>query len=217
MNRINILNYLISKYFPQGCKYLEIGVDDPRECFDNIAAAHKVGVDPGLLNPSNPVEFQLTSDEFFKILEQGQTRFPVDHKWDVVFIDGLHTAGQTLKDAANSMAHLSDNGFIVFHDCNPPDWIMANDDMDWFYNEGGKEAIGALNGSCWKAIYYLRTLLNKKIVTVDTDHGVGILAYGMPSDGTIPHTNPFFEFGEMRKDRKTNLGLITPTEFTQIF
>lgn len=216
MNRLNILNYLISKYFAGNCNYLEIGVCDPDECFNYVAATDKSGVDPGMLFATNNVEFPMTSNEFFFKLERGETRFAPDHRWDVVFIDGLHTANQVFIDAKFALNHLSPNGFVVLHDCNPPDWIMANDDLDWFYNEGGKNVQGALNGSCWKAVYYLRTILDKRIVTVDTDHGVSIIANGMSGE-KILHTNPFYEFRELKKDRKTYLGLISPDEFTQIF
>ena len=56
----------------------------------------------------------MTSDEYFlKIKDTGV-------KFDIIFIDGLHLDYQVDLDLKNSLKHLSQNGFIIMHDCNPP-------------------------------------------------------------------------------------------------
>jgi len=57
----------------------------------------------------------MESDTFFV---QEKLRLS-EHGLDVVFIDGLHTFLQSLKDVQNSLRYLNANGVIVLHDCNP--------------------------------------------------------------------------------------------------
>ena len=67
MERYDIINDLIRKNNFK--KYLEIGVRNPDECFNLINCETKHSVDPGYENEENMVDFQLTSDNFFKLLE----------------------------------------------------------------------------------------------------------------------------------------------------
>ena len=120
MWRFEIINRLIDKRFNDNCNYLEIGVSNPSLCFDVINSKNKTGVDPGNEYLDNPVEFKMTSDEFFRKLRLGETRFSPDYKWDIIFIDGLHLAHQVFADAVNVFQHIQPNGFIILHDCNPP-------------------------------------------------------------------------------------------------
>ena len=80
-SRSEIINKLIS--FKNYHSFLEIGCDND-ENFSKINIDNKVGVDPlkgGTL--------RMTSDEFFKENK---------NKFDIVFIDGLHTYDQVKKD-----------------------------------------------------------------------------------------------------------------------
>ena len=52
----------------------------------------------------------MTSDAFFA---QNKERF------DCIFIDGLHTFEQSLKDFYNAWEVLNKGGAVVFHDTNP--------------------------------------------------------------------------------------------------
>ena len=51
--RYDLINKVIKKFGFK--KYLEIGVCVPSDCFDMIEVEDKVGVDPGIENPENPV------------------------------------------------------------------------------------------------------------------------------------------------------------------
>ena len=84
--------------------YLEIGCDND-ENFSKIIIDKKTGIDPikgGTL--------RMTSDNFF---EKNIKNF------DLIFLDGLHTYEQTIKDIDNSLRYLNINGVILIHDCLP--------------------------------------------------------------------------------------------------
>ena len=105
--RYDLINTLIQKF---GFKnYLEIGVSDPSECFNNVICENKMGVDPGLEFPDNPVKYPMTSDDFFSSLEKGNLDLDPGFRWDVIFIDGLHISTQVMKDVINSLYHLNPN------------------------------------------------------------------------------------------------------------
>jgi hypothetical protein len=106
-NRTDLLNHLATKYDLK--RYLEIGVQVPALNFDKIKCEYKVGVDP---DPMAMTTYTMTSDQFFKT-------FAHQHVFDLIFIDGLHTAEQVRKDFENALKILSPKGFIVMHDCNP--------------------------------------------------------------------------------------------------
>jgi hypothetical protein len=126
--RTDLLNHLAEKYNLQ--RYLEIGVQVPELNFDKIKCPIKVGVDP---DPSAHASFCMTSDDFFEALPIEREQLDItcagdilpmhiDGKiipFDLVFIDGLHTAEQVKKDFENALKVLSPDGFIVLHDCNP--------------------------------------------------------------------------------------------------
>lgn len=206
MYRYDIINKLIRE---NGfTKYLEIGVCNPQDCFDLIQCDTKHGVDPGVEFKENPVEFPITSDYFFSLLNNndfGEELHP-DYKWDVIFIDGLHISTQVMKDILNSLEHLSWNGYLVLHDCNPPTSFMARED---YYIDGEPQP---WNGTVWKAIYNVRaTRADLDCCVLDTDWGVGIIR--KKHSPTIPFDNPFYEYNKMASDRETSLGLIPITEF----
>ena len=85
-------------------KYLEVGCDK-NENFSKIMIEYKVGVDP-----LKGGTVRKTSDEFFKSNNE---------KFDLIFLDGLHTYEQTLKDIDNAIQIIEDEGIILVHDCLP--------------------------------------------------------------------------------------------------
>ena len=99
--------------------YLEIGVFRGLT-FHAIQAAKKVGVDPDFRfdivqakeqDPSS--EFHaMTSDQYFAGLD-------LSIKYDVVYIDGLHTFEQTLRDLMNSISHVHNDSIIIIDDIFP--------------------------------------------------------------------------------------------------
>jgi hypothetical protein len=163
--RWELMNYLIEKY--KLINYLEIGVNDGL-CIRQIIAEHKDGVDPypgseigGAIVPE--INYPISSDDFFELIK--------DHniKYDMIFIDGLHHSTQVDKDIQNALNHITDNGFIILHDCNPLVYEM----------QIVPRATGLWNGDVWKSITKLRcTEPNLEVMVVDMDWGVGVVKKG---------------------------------------
>jgi hypothetical protein len=206
--RFDLINEVISRF---GFKnYLEIGVCNPDDCFNQVNCEVKMGVDPGVEFPDNPVKYQMTSDDFFSRLESGLLDIDPGYRWDVVFIDGLHISTQVMIDVQNSLYHLNPNGYIFLHDCNPESYFMQRED---YYVDGQQRP---WNGTVWKVIYNLRSHRNDlQVFTIDTDWGVGVIRRG-PSN-PIDFENPFYEYNQMALNRQRDLGLITYQDFLHLF
>lgn len=99
MNRSEPINKIIEKNSLINPVYLEIGVWYG-DTFKYINTSNKDGVDPGQYCESEYVNYKMTSDDFF-------INNP-NKKYDIIFIDGLHTAYQVSKDIYNSINHLND-------------------------------------------------------------------------------------------------------------
>lgn len=99
--------------------YLEIGVARG-VTFLKVQLPDKVGVDPKfLLEPERHRKtgvrlIETTSDDFFDDL-------PDSVKFDIVFIDGLHTAEQAMRDFIRSAVHSHERTVWVIDDTVPCD------------------------------------------------------------------------------------------------
>lgn len=193
--RTDIINFLVRR---NGYgSYLEIGVRDASSNFDRIRVDQRESVDPA---PRGDATHTMTSDEFFAGLDAGR-------RFDIVMIDGLHLYDQVMRDVENSLAHLSEGGAIVLHDCNPPEEINQVEDYD------GRSP---WNGTVWKAIARLRmSRADLAVCVVDTDWGVGVVARGeqelVPS---VPDEELTFELLDRR--RAELLNLVAPGDFPAV-
>lgn len=225
MNRWDIINHFIKKY--RYISYLEIGYYKGWS-FDHIECEEKTAVDP---NPSRThwqeeapkdvavfhdntpyMIWKMSSDDFFQY-EAG------NYKWDIIFIDGLHEAGQVYKDIQNSLKHLTDDGVIILHDCNPPKYEHTTTGID-----------GCWTGDTYKAILEIQSKGYTKFVyyTIDIDWGCGILkpfAEIKAEDGLISTTAVIMDLRDLDwqkaktdwsyfdQNRKELLNLISVEEF----
>lgn len=157
MNRTEVINFLIEKY---GYKsYLEVGVQYPESNYDKIKIERKIGVEPfPVADWLNKGIVELTSDMFFKSLEE-------DVKYDIIFIDGLHTREQCLADIFNSLKHLNEGGCILVHDCLPTEEYQTTKE------DNGRE----WTGDVWKSIVDIQYRKGVKVCTIDTDWGIGFI------------------------------------------
>lgn len=205
--RIDIINFLSNRF---GAKnYLEIGVRNPWECFDHIICDNKDSVDPGIESVENNVKYKYTSDDFFRLLESGSLDKKNNFKWDLIFIDGLHTSYQVERDIRNSLNHLSENGTIVLHDCSPATEYHARAD----YYDHNTIAFDVWNGTVWKAIYKLRCFNpDVDVCVVDKDFGCGIVRRG--SQKLCAFDNPYFDYDVFRNNRVRHLNLISSDELS---
>jgi hypothetical protein len=160
-------------------------------------------VDPFLDDRSGQGEYlpinRMTSDEFFETTTE---------KFDIIFVDGLHTFEQTLKDINNSLYHLNDNGIIVGHDMLPP--------SEWHQRDSNEVEGGEWNGTCWKAIAYLRTTnYTIDIKTIDTDWGMSIIRKGITNLYNKNFEEIDYNFYSLNK--KELMNIISVDEFLKIY
>jgi hypothetical protein len=196
MQRYDIINKLIQS--AGYTSYLEIGVRDGT-CFEKISCDIKVGVDP--YPTSGHTTHIMTSDDYFNTIK-------ADTKFDIIFIDGLHIHDQVDKDIENALLHLNEGGTIVLHDCNPPTQFHALD-----YPIYTPPANGDWNGSVYLSLIKLRIKNHKiKLVTVDTDWGVGILTK-KSSAPVAAHLDSDVNWEFFNENRQEILNLISCEEF----
>lgn len=209
--RYDIINFLNEK-LNRKTIYLEIGVRVLAHNFDKINAAKKYSVDPGVEREHNPVDFPVTSDLFFSQLDKNEI-LSKDIKFDIIFIDGLHLANQVEKDIDNALRYLSEDGFIVMHDCNPPTEFHARESFTYDLSPAKSQ----WNGTTWKAFFKTRKRLDVSSCCIDTDWGVGVLSkkinFGKPSH----IDNDFFEYLILDENRKESLNLMSFEEFKIFF
>ena len=143
--------------------------------------------------------FKTTSDEFFENLDP-------DAKFDIIFIDGLHDAGQVSRDIDNAYKHLRENGRIVLHDANPPLYLHTTSGLD-----------GCWTGDVYKAV--AKEFLFSTGYTIDSDWGVAVIEKRL--DHTSEHDNLidliYNDWYYFNDNRKLLLNLISPQEFLNKF
>jgi hypothetical protein len=187
MLRTDIINYLIERYNYNS--YLEIGVQFPHSNYDKIVIKNKTGVEPfPITDLLNKGIVELTSDMFFKSLE-------TDVKYDIIFIDGLHTREQSLADILNSLKHLSDNGTILVHDCLPTAEYQTS------IEDNGKE----WTGDVWKSIVDIKAKDGLDVSTIDTDWGIGCIRLNADNIGFENPIDLTWENYELLKHELLNI------------
>ncbi|MEP5613494.1 MAG: class I SAM-dependent methyltransferase [Cyclobacteriaceae bacterium] len=209
-SRTEIINFLLS-FLNRDATYLEIGVRNPADNFEHIKAATKYSVDPGIEFEENPVDFKMTSDEFFDALDKGDV-LTRDTKFDVLFIDGLHLAEQVDKDIENALKFLKSDGFVVLHDCNPPSEWHARETYQYIDTPAGSH----WNGTTWKAFLKWRANPAVNSCCIDSDWGVGILSKAHSIGSSLKEINTFYEYNVLDKERKKMLNLIGFAELKSI-
>lgn len=186
MKRFDVIN-ILSKYI-KAKSYLEIGVDAGYN-FQKIDIPQKTGVDP---NKKSKATCFLSSDEFFKINKQ---------KFDIIFIDGLHTSDQIEKDIFNSLDILNPKGYIVCHDILPKNkkmQIVPRIQKEW-------------TGDVWKTWVKIRSIRhNLEMFVVDCDYGCGVIKYGEQNIIDIKYDLTFENF---LIHKKYWMHIINPTTF----
>jgi len=163
------INSIINKRNLRMIRYLEIGVAHGYT-FQAIKSDFKIGVDPF---PKSRIKKSLenykiipkTSDNFFESNEE---------KFDLIFIDGMHTFRQTYSDILNSLNCLAPGGVLLVDDVIPGDRFSALPDIEQCRNEriiAGDE-LETWSGDVFKSIIALRELHpNLNIATIITpDH-----------------------------------------------
>ncbi len=122
----------------------------------------------------------------------------------MIFVDGLHQVDQVDRDISNAFKYLHHDGFVVLHDCNPPTEWHARESFKYPFTP----ATSHWNGTTWKAFVKWRSEPSVKSCCIDTDWGLGVLTKAFDIGEAVPPHNPFFEFGDLHRDRKRSLNLV---------
>ncbi len=156
-------------------RYLEVGVSKG-DTFGQVPAARKVAVDPVLrfdveqMRRDQPgTEFHsVTSDVYFA--EKVAPR----EKFDVIYLDGLHTFDQTLRDLMNALHHLAPRGVIVVDDTRPTSYAASLPDRDSCIEV--KRHLGATGkawmGDVYRIVYFVEAFCPQlSYRTIEDNHG----------------------------------------------
>jgi len=228
MNRINVIQGIIDA--KQAKSYLEIGFGNG-DCFYSIKAPLKMTVDPRFFNARKQKikyyikhwrricaeylrgvnkYFEMTSDDFFRTRSGVLKKFPPD----VVFVDGLHSHEQSLKDVLNVLEYLNKGGVVVLHDCCPRSEAQAYPARS--YKDVARLRLpgwnGQWSGDVWKTVVYLRSRRpDLNVFVLDTDMGLGIVTAagtgGPPALGYSLEEIKQLSYTELEKRRDVMLNL----------
>lgn len=226
LGRAGVLRRLLDLY--EKPRYLEIGVCEGFT-FDRVSAARKVAVDPEFRfdhlqaardNPGTEYH-QVTSDEYFATIVGPRQRF------DVIYLDGLHTVEQTLRDLMNAVHHLQPQGVVLIDDTRPPTYVASLPSMERFGKV--REWLGVTDeawmGDVYKLIWFIDTFCpHLTHRTITNNHGQTVVwrhrrpAVTERSLGEV-HNLTFEQmvmqedvfglrpFGEVRRELRRDLGI----------
>jgi Methyltransferase domain len=155
--------------------YLEVGVSRGAT-FHRVRAARKVAVDPSFRfdveaarrDHPEATYHEVPSDRYFGALIDPGERF------DVIFIDGMHTFEQTLRDLLNALLFWRRDGVIVIDDVHPSSYAASVADLD--EREAVQQATGDTNaawmGDVFRLVYFIDTMCQQFSYATTTDnHG----------------------------------------------
>ena len=187
VNRLNLVNSLSSGVCEKGA-YLELGV----EYLTNILAVNvqtRVGVDPEpklsldcvLASGGNwPIICKMTSRKFFAALDvlavggECAAVGDVPLLYDLVFIDGLHTYAESLFDVVNSIMRTRVGGYVVMHDCIPPNKAASLADFSLAKQDVGFS--GEWTGDVYKTLIHVNVHFEScKLWLLASDYGLGVI------------------------------------------
>ena len=175
--RAEFLNGVLSQFHEPN--YLEIGVNEGQTFFE-VSASHKVAVDPRFVfdvekarESQNGSEFfEVTSDEYFSTISSHANPF------DVIYLDGLHTFEQTLRDFINSIEVLKPGGVIVIDDVLPTSYQAGlPSQLDSFkVKEFLKDEDASWMGDTYKLVFFIEAYFqNYNLRTISDNHGQAVV------------------------------------------
>jgi hypothetical protein len=164
--------------------YLEIGVNQG-VTFNAIEANRKVAVDPQFMFdtlaytiPDKVEFFEVCSDEYFALAQAE------DVKFDVIYLDGLHTFEQTLRDLLNAFSVIKPHGVVILDDVIPNSFDASLSDVDEaFVIRSLAAQIGAVwhfdgswMGDVYKVVFFLKSFMQQySYATVLENHGQTVI------------------------------------------
>ncbi len=220
VNRSTTVEYLRKKNNFKN--YLEIGVFVGQN-YLQVQPEFAVAVDPVPKIPKleelpgHKKYYPIPSDDYFP--ELCKKDFP--DGLDIVFIDGLHTYDQSLKDVINCLPFLNSDGWIIMHDCYPKYEAASWPSMEKSMQHPTFK--GVWNGDVYKSILWLRSFRNDlEVCVLNKDHGLGIIRKKKPgmmlsfSEKEIKEMN--YEFFEKKAHHYLNLKNVNSfTDLDELF
>ncbi len=185
--RADVVQSLLNLY-ERDTSYLEIGVSRGKT-FHKVIASRKVAVDPKFrfdvdakraLFPNSTYR-QVTSDAYFGTL-------PPAERFDVIYLDGLHVAEQTLRDLMAAIAHLAPDGAIVIDDIFPSSFVAALPDASDFERMRAHLAVADLSwmGDIYKLVFFIETFMQSwTFRCVEENHGQ-LIMWRLPRANVTP-------------------------------
>lgn len=175
--RHRVVNRLLSMY--EEPRYLEVGVWRATT-FAKVRAARKVAVDPVFqfdvpaLAADEPHSsfHEVTSDAYFADTAASGEQF------DVIFLDGLHTFEQTLRDLMNAQTRLQPRGVIVVDDTTPTSYAASLPTLDHFREV--RTFVGSEDkrwmGDVYRLVWFVETFCpHLSFGTIGNNHGQTVL------------------------------------------
>jgi len=230
IGRAQVMRRLLAHY--EDPRYLEIGVCEGRT-FDRVDAAVRVAVDPEFRFDHTAAErrvpgttyHQVTSDEFFGTLVEPAAQF------DVIYLDGLHTVEQTLRDLLNALPHLQPQGVLVIDDVRPPTALASIPDRQEFFDVRGaqdRDDEKAWMGDVYRLVYFIETFCQQlSFRVIANNHGQAVVwrrrraevpQRGLADVGAMTFEQMMLDeaalrlapFGEIVRELRADLGLTRP-------
>jgi hypothetical protein len=176
--------------FVDAQSYLEIGVFDG-STFNDVEITNKDAVDPrfhfdvrAFATPTVRF-FEVTSDDFFLHFHNGK-------RYDLIFIDGLHTFEQTFRDFCASLAATHDRTVWLIDDVFPVDIYSAHPDQKTALRS--RHATGnkrkAWHGDVYKVIFAINDFFpNITFRTIKTGGNHQTVAWKSPRKDFRPKFN----------------------------
>ncbi|MEZ0471430.1 class I SAM-dependent methyltransferase [Luteimonas salinilitoris] len=160
-------------------RYLEIGVNRG-ETFHDVIAHEKVAVDPKFLfdvdrartTVQGATYHEVTSDEYFGSIVRPEERF------DVIYLDGLHTSEQTLRDFMSAILFLREDGVILIDDVRPPTYVASLPNRKNFFKV--RQFLGSDKkswmGDVYRLVYFIETFAQQFAYRIIADnHGQAVI------------------------------------------
>lgn len=172
-------------------KYLEIGVQTGNT-FSAISVPHKEAVDPNFLFDFENLDkdseryFEMPSDRYFSNFTDKHTKF------DLIFIDGLHTFEQTFRDFCATQAFSTDQTVWVIDDVVPNDVFSSIKEQEAalrFRKMAGMNSL-AWHGDVFKTVYAIHDLFpTHDYRTINTNGNPQTVVIRKPRPGFNPIFN----------------------------
>ena len=159
MNKQYIVNYLILKNNLKS--YLEISTPTTSFVYSEIICDDKTLICYSIDQPNVRQDI----DTILSLEEYKNIKF--DRKFDIIFVDPYHTFDQSNYDIELAYSLLSENGFIVVHDCYTTLKFLYNPEYQY----------GGWCGETYKSFINFNINHPKyQLFVVDCDYGCGIIS-----------------------------------------